>query len=162
VICPYCEHNDDKVIDSRASDGGRVVRRRRECIKCAKRFTTYERVEETSRLVVVKRGGERQAFDREKILRGVLAACGKRPIPAGAKIRLVDEVEEDLQREFEREVPSKAIGLKVMARLRSLDSVAYVRYASEHYQFDGVVDFERELADLKSRPPDVKDQQRLF
>ena len=162
VICPYCEHNDDKVIDSRASDGGRVVRRRRECLKCHKRFTTYERVEESARLVVLKRDGTHVSFNRENVLRGLNAACGKRPVSEEAKHRIVDEVEEELHREYEREVPSRVIGEKVMARLRHLDEVAYVRYASEYYQFQNVGQFVEELKGLDGRIRDVKDQQQLF
>ncbi len=162
VICPYCEHNDDKVIDSRASEGGKVVRRRRECLKCQKRFTTYERVEESARLIVLKKDGTHVPFNRENILRGVIAACGKRPVPEDAKLGIVEEVEEELHREFEREVPSKVIGEKVMARLRQLDEVAYVRFASEHYQFRNVGEFVEELRHLDGRIRDVKDQQPLF
>jgi transcriptional repressor NrdR len=162
VICPFCEHNDDKVIDSRASDAGRVIRRRRECLKCKRRFTTYERVEETSKLVVVKRDGKHEPFEREKVLRGVQAACGKRPIPEEAKGALVDEVEEELHREFDREVSSKAVGQKVMEKLLRLDKVAYVRFASEHYQFENVGQFVAELRTVDERGPEVKDQARLF
>lgn len=162
MICPFCEHNDDKVIDSRASEGGKVVRRRRECLKCHKRFTTYERVEDSARLVVVKRDGSHTPFDRENVLRGIIAACGKRPIAEQAKQKIVDEVEEELHREFEREVPSKAIGQKVMSRLRELDEVAYVRFASEYYQFQSVGELVEELKGLDGRLRDVKDQQRLF
>lgn len=162
VICPYCEHNDDKVIDSRASDGGKVVRRRRECLKCHKRFTTYERVEESARLVVLKKDGTHVSFNRENVLRGLNAACGKRPVSEEAKHRIVDEVEEELHREYEREVPSRVIGEKVMARLRHLDEVAYVRYASEYYQFQNVGQFVEELKGLDGRIRDVKDQQQLF
>src|SRR6478735_9049237 len=106
LICPYCNANDDKVIDSRSSEGGRVIRRRRQCLKCNKRFTTYERVEETARLIVIKRDGTRVPFSRENILRGVQAACGKRSVPEEVKERLVEEVEEELHREFDREVDS--------------------------------------------------------
>ncbi len=162
MICPFCQHNDDKVIDSRASEGGKVVRRRRECLSCRKRFTTYERVEETARLVVVKRDGSHAPFSRENILRGVQAACGKRPIPEEKKEALVLEVEEELYREFEREVPSRIIGEKVMARLRDIDEVAYVRYASEYYQFQNVGQFVDELKELSNRPREVKDQAKLF
>ncbi|MCC6321714.1 MAG: transcriptional repressor NrdR [Phycisphaerales bacterium] len=162
MICPYCEHNDDKVIDSRASDGGKVVRRRRECLKCHKRFTTYERVEESARLVVLKKDGTHVSFNRENVLRGLNAACGKRPVSEEAKHRIVDEVEEELHREYEREVPSRVIGEKVMARLRHLDEVAYVRYASEYYQFQNVGQFVEELKGLDGRIRDVKDQQQLF
>lgn len=162
MICPFCEHNDDKVIDSRASEGGKVVRRRRECLKCHKRFTTYERIEESARLVVLKKDGTHVPFSRENVLRGVIAACGKRPVAEDAKQRIVDEVEEELHREYEREVPSRVIGEKVMARLRDLDPVAYVRYASEYYQFQNVGQFVEELKGLDGRVRDVKDQQKLF
>jgi transcriptional repressor NrdR len=162
VICPFCGHNDDKVIDSRASDGGRVVRRRRECIACEKRYTTYEKVEETARLMVVKRDGTRVPFNKENVLKGVLAACGKRPIPDEAKRALVDEVEEELHREFDREVPSRAIGERVMQKLAPLDKVAHVRFASEYYQFENVGQFVEELKELDSRPREVKDQAKLF
>lgn len=162
MICPFCQHNDDKVIDSRASDAGRVVRRRRECLACHKRFTTYERVEETARLMVIKKDGSRVPFSTENVLKGILAACGKRPIAEERKQQIVAEVEEELYREFDREVPSRIIGEKVMARLRNLDEVAYVRYASEYFQFQSMGEFERELKDLKDRPKEVKDQQKLF
>jgi transcriptional repressor NrdR len=162
VICPYCDHNDDKVIDSRASDGGRVVRRRRECLKCHKRFTTYEKVEETARLIVVKRDGSRVPFSRDNVLKGVLAACGKRPIAEEIKQNIVDEVEEELNREFDREVPSRAIGERVMQKLAHIDKVAYVRFASEYYQFQNVGQFVQELRELESRPPEVKNQAKLF
>ncbi len=162
MICPFCEANDDKVIDSRASDAGRVVRRRRECLKCNKRFTTYERVEESTRLMVVKRDGTHVPFNRENVLRGVNAAIGKRPVPEEAKVALVDEIEEEVHREYDREVPSRIIGEKVMAKLRPLDSVAYVRFASEYYQFENVGQFVEELQELDSQPKDVKDQAKLF
>lgn len=162
MICPFCEANDDKVIDSRASDAGRVVRRRRECLKCHKRFTTYERVEEATRLMVIKRDGTHVPFNRENVLRGVNAAIGKRPIAEEAKIALVEEIEEEVHREFEREVPSRIIGEKVMAKLRPLDSVAYVRFASEYYQFENVGQFVEELKVLDAQPKDVKDQAKLF
>jgi transcriptional repressor NrdR len=150
------------VIDSRASDGGRVVRRRRECIKCEKRYTTYEKVEETARLMVVKKDGSRVPFSKENVLKGVMAACGKRPISDEAKRKLVDEVEESLHREFDREAPSRAIGERVMERLAALDKVAYVRFASEYYQFQNVGQFVEELKELDARPREMKDQAKLF
>src|SRR5262245_23043716 len=121
VNCPFCNHNDDKVIDSRSSEGGRVVRRRRQCLKCDKRFTTYERVEHTARLVVIKRDQSRVPFNRENILRGVQAACGKRNIPEDVKEKLVEAVEEELHREYDREVESRIIGERVMSKLRAVD-----------------------------------------
>lgn len=160
--CPFCGANDDKVIDSRGSDGGRAIRRRRECLRCERRFTTYERVEAAERLVVVKRDGTRVPFNRENILRGVRAAVGKRAVAEEAKISLVDAVEEDLHRRFDREVPTVEIGRAVMDRLRGLDEVAYIRYASEYYRFADTGELLQELQELKSVPRDVKDQGRLF
>jgi transcriptional repressor NrdR len=162
VLCPYCGHNDDKVIDSRSSEGGRVIRRRRQCLKCKKRFTTYERVEQTARLVVVKRDGTRVPFNRENILRGVLAACGKRNIPEECKEHLVDDLEEELHREFDREIDSRVIGERVMRRLRDLDEVSYIRFASEYLKLGSAGELMAELHELNSRPKDVKQQQSLF
>lgn len=162
MICPFCGHNDDKVIDSRASDGGNAVRRRRECVKCDRRFTTYEKVEETTRLMVVKRDGSRVPFSRENVLKGVIAACGKRPIPEDTKQLLATQVEDEIHREFDREVPSRAIGERVMQKLADIDKVAYVRFASEYYQFENVGQFVEELKELDSRPREIKDQAKLF
>jgi transcriptional repressor NrdR len=162
VLCPYCNADNDRVIDSRAADSGRVIRRRRECIACGKRFTTYERVERHHRLMVVKRDGTRQPFSTENILRGVQAACGKRPISEERKERLAEEVEEELHREFDREVPSSVIGERVMAKLREIDEVAWVRFASEYYQFKSVEELKQQLKLLDERVRDVKDQARLF
>jgi len=162
VICPFCAHNDDKVIDSRASDGGKVVRRRRQCLKCTKRFTTYERVEESARLMVIKRDGTHVPFNRDNVMKGITAACGKRPIPEDAKIKLVDDIEEEIHREFDREVPSKTIGEVVVKRLKELDEIAYIRFASEHLGFSSAGQIIEEAKDLNSRVKDVKDQQKLF
>lgn len=162
MICPFCEKDHDKVIDSRASEGGRVIRRRRECLGCGKRFTTYERVEHTSRLMVVKRDGSRVPFDPEKTLAGVIAACGKRPVADAVKRKLVEEVEEELSREFEREVGSAVIGERVMLRLRVVDPIAYIRFASEHLGMETVSEIQQELEDLATRPREVRDQQDLF
>jgi transcriptional repressor NrdR len=162
VICPYCGTDNDKVIDSRASDGGLVIRRRRECVGCEKRFTTYERVEKTSRLAVVKKDNRREPFDAQKVMGGVEAACGKRPISEDAKMRLAQEVEDELHREFDREVASAEVGKRVATKLRSLDHIAYIRYASEYYDFRTLEDFTKELADLQGRPIDLPNQTRLF
>ena len=162
MICPFCGSNEDRVIDSRAAEGGKVIRRRRQCADCEKRFTTYERVEQTSRIAVVKRDGKRVPFDRDNIARGLDAACGKRPVSEDAKQRLVDEVEEELHREFDREVSSQVIGERVMAKLRDLDEVAYIRFASEYHQFKTVDDIMEELKAMTSKPKDVKNQQGLF
>ena len=160
--CPYCERDKDKVTDSRPSDSGDAIRRRRECIACGKRFTTYERVERTERLMVVKRDGTRVPFDPEKVMRGLAAACGKRPVPADAKERLVREVEEEMHREYEREVPSLAIGKRVADKLRAIDHVAYIRFASEYYQFSSAGEFQREIDDLAERPAPEPGQPDLF
>lgn len=162
MICPFCSQNDDKVIDSRASEGGRVIRRRRQCLNCRKRFTTYERVEDTVRLTVIKKDGSRVPFSRDNILAGIRAACGKRPIAEDAKLRLVDEVEDELHRTYDREVESQVIGQLVADKLHLLDDIAYVRFASEYYQFRNVGEILAQLEELNNRVRDVKNQQRLF
>ena len=162
MICPYCGEDNDKVIDSRASDGGFVVRRRRKCLACEKRFTTYERVERTARLAVVKKDGSRVPFDRENVLKGVQAACGKRPISEEEKSALVQDVEEEVRRDYDREVPSREIGQRVAARLKDLDPIAYIRYASEYYGFKTLEEFAEELRELQSRIPDLPNQAALF
>ncbi len=162
MICPYCGEDNDKVIDSRASEGGLAIRRRRECLGCSRRYTSYERIERTARLVVVKKDGTRVAFDGAKILAGIQAACGKRAIPEDSKVRLVQEVEEEVHREFEREIPSPEVGRRVAVKLRQLDEIAYIRFASEHLEFRTLDDFADELSDLQSRPRDLPNQQALF
>jgi transcriptional repressor NrdR len=162
MICPFCTKDNDKVIDSRASEGGRVIRRRRQCIDCKKRYTTYERVEDTARLVVIKRDGTRAPFSRDNILRGVRAACGKRPIAEEAKLKLAEEVEDELHRTHDREVLSREIGERVASKLRDLDEIAYVRFASEYYQFRNVGDILSQLEELNARVRDVKHQGKLF
>ena len=162
MICPYCGEDNDRVIDSRASEGGLVVRRRRVCVGCGKRYTTYERVEKATRLAVVKRDTSRVPFDSQNVLRGVQAACGKRPIPENTKLKLVQEVEDELHREFDREVASSEIGQRVAAKLRVLDQIAYIRYASEYYDFRTLDDFADELRDLRARPKELPNQQQLF
>ena len=162
MICPFCGHNDDRVIDSRPAESGRTIRRRRVCNRCERRFTTYERVEHQGRLVVVKRDGSRVPFDPDAVLRGIQAACGKRPVPEQDKIGIVEAVEEELYSTYEREVESRVIGELVMARLREVDEVAYIRFASEYHQFMSATELQRELDLLKTRPRNVKDQQGLF
>jgi transcriptional repressor NrdR len=162
VICPYCAADNDKVIDSRASDGGLVIRRRRECLACSKRFTTYERVEKTSRLMVVKRDGSRVPFDSSRMMIGIAAACGKRPIAESIKTQIVQQVEDDVHREFDREVDSAEIGRRVAAKLREVDHIAYIRFASEYYAFRTLEDFADELTELQSRPKNLPNQEPLF
>ncbi len=162
MICPYCGADDDRVIDSRASEAGRSIRRRRQCNPCNRRFTTYERVDDTARLTVVKRDSAREPFDRQKLLRSIQTAFGKRPVPDQVKRHVAEEVDEEVHRQFEREIDSREIGERVAARLRDLDPVAYVRYASEYYRFENVGEIEREIADLKERPPVSPHQSDLF
>jgi len=162
MICPFCGNNNDKVIDSRPTESDRVIRRRRECLSCSKRFSTYERVEVSSRLMVIKRDGTRVPFDPEKVLAGIAAACGKRPISEQAKKEIVDDVEESLTAESEPEVPSSVIGERVMTHLRVIDDVAYIRFASEHLGIASLEDLKTELDDLMNRPPEARNQQDLF
>jgi transcriptional repressor NrdR len=162
--CPYCHDNDDKVIDSRSSDGGKAIRRRRQCNACSKRFTTYEHIERQARLNVVKRDGARVPYDREKLASGVQKACYKRPIPAEEIEKLVDVVEEGLYRLGEREVASIAIGRQVAEQLKRLDQVAYIRFASVYMQVRNIDDLLEEVREVKEThpPPPPKDQGNLF
>ena len=162
MICPYCEQDDDRVIDSRSSEAGLVIRRRRECVACSRRFTTYERVEKTSRLVVVKKDGSRVPFDIQNVVQGLQAACGKRPVPEEVKQRLARSVEEQLHRDFDREVPAARIGQLVAAGLREIDEIAYIRYASEYYEFGTLEEFAAELTELRARTKNLPNQQGLF
>ena len=145
--CPYCSHEEDKVVDSRPSSDGRSVRRRRECLSCAKRYTTYEYVENVS-MVVVKNDGRREPFDRQKLLRGIELACNKRPISDKKIASLEEEIEEELQSLSKKEITSKEIGAAVMKRLRDLDEVAYVRFASVYHKFKDINEFMNELKGL--------------
>ncbi len=143
VRCPYCTEDDDKVVDSRANDDGTAIRRRRECLACGHRFTTFERCEEVA-LVVVKRSGDRVPFERAKVEAGVRAAAKGRPIDDGRAAELAREIEDDL-RSGGSEVTSEQVGLAVLDRLREVDEVAYVRFASVYKDFDDAADFQREL-----------------
>ena len=145
--CTFCGHQEDKVVDSRASSDGASIRRRRECLRCGKRFTTYEHVEEQP-LMVIKKDTRREPFDRHKLLAGLVKACEKRPVSMDDLERLIDELERELSQQFEREVPSREIGERVMRRLHTLDPVAYVRFASVYREFKDVEQFMRELKDL--------------
>ena len=145
--CPFCGHQEDKVVDSRASSDGVSIRRRRECLGCGKRFTTYEHIEEQP-LMIVKKDGRREPFDRHKLLAGLVKACEKRPVSMDDLEHLVDELERELSQHFEREAPSREVGERVMKRLHALDPVAYVRFASVYREFKDVEQFMRELKDL--------------
>ena len=147
MLCPYCKHPDSKVIDSRDAQDGEVIRRRRECLGCGRRFTTRERIEEVVPLVV-KKDGRREAFDRGKLIAGLEKACQKRPVPVDAIERIAAEVERELQESGEKEVPASFIGERVMAALRRLDPVAYVRFASVYRSFRDVSEFMDELKQL--------------
>lgn len=145
--CPYCSHHDTRVLESRPTDEGAAVRRRRECLACSQRFTTYERVEAPP-LIVVKKDGTREAFDRNKILQGMITACEKRAVPIATLERAVNEIEETLRNSLEHEVPSRTIGELVMEALRTIDQVAYVRFASVYREFRDINQFFSELESL--------------
>ena len=147
--CPYCNSNKIRVVDKRSSDKN-SIRRRRECLKCNKRFTTYERIE-THPLVVIKRDGRREPFNREKLLKGIALACGKRPISQEQIEKVVDEVEADLRNMNSTEIKSRIIGELAMDKLKNLDEVAYIRFASVYRQFKGIGHFEKELKELKKK-----------
>ncbi|PYP83294.1 MAG: transcriptional regulator NrdR [Blastocatellia bacterium AA13] len=145
--CPFCGHVEDKVVDSRESREGEVIRRRRECLKCERRFTSYERIDEIP-YMVVKKDGRRETFDRDKLLTGVLKACERRPIPTAKVEALVNAVEKYVQESRDRERSTEKIGQMIMRRLKELDQVAYVRFASVYRDFKDVSDFMSELTSL--------------
>ncbi|MBR4720172.1 MAG: transcriptional repressor NrdR [Clostridia bacterium] len=145
--CPYCGFMESKVIDSRPAEDGTSIRRRRECLKCQKRFTTYEKLETIS-LVVVKQDNSRQPYDREKIVRGLIRACEKRPITYAQMEDVADQIESELYQMMSKEVTSTEIGEKVMSHLKELDEVAYVRFASVHKHFSNIQSFKSALEEL--------------
>ena len=145
--CPFCSFADSKVIDSRPADDGSSIRRRRECLACQKRFTTYEIVERLP-LVVIKRDGSRQSFDKMKILNGMIRACEKRPVAVQALERIADDIEHELQGALEREISTTEIGEMVMERLKDIDEVSYVRFASVYRSFKDINTFMEELTKL--------------
>ena len=147
--CCFCGHTESKVIDSRPTDEGASIRRRRECLACGKRFTTYETIETVS-VMVVKKDKSREAFDREKLLKGLLRACEKRPVPVKLLENLVDEVESTVENLLEREVTSEAIGEMVMERLKKIDDIAYIRFASVYRQFRDIDSLNEEVSKLIS------------
>jgi len=147
VKCPFCAHVDDKVIDSREGRSGDLIRRRRECLKCGRRFTTYERIDEIP-YMVIKKDGRREKFERQKILQGLLRSCEKRPVPTSKLEALVDEVEGFVNEAPERERTTSEIGELLMSRLKKLDKVAYVRFASVYLDFKDVKEFMAELKGL--------------
>jgi transcriptional repressor NrdR len=145
--CPFCGHPEDKVIDSRESKEGELIRRRRECLKCARRFTTYERIDEIP-YMVIKKDGRREKFDRQKVMTGLLKASEKRPISMGKLAEIIDEVETRLAETPDREMPATAVGEMLMVRLKALDKIAYVRFASVYRDFQDVDAFLAEVSEL--------------
>ena len=146
--CPYCAHLGDKVVDSRESKEGEVIRRRRECLGCGRRFTSYERIDEIP-YMVVKKDGRREKFDRQKILSGLLRACEKRPVSVQQLEGIADRIESELQDRPDRELRTTEIGARIMEELRRIDQVAYVRFASVYRQFRDVGEFKREIDELQ-------------
>ena len=147
--CPFCAYSESKVIDSRPAEEGATIRRRRECLACKKRFTTYEIIERMP-LVVIKRDGSRQSFDRVKLINGMVRACEKRPVSLAQLEEIADDIEQDLQSHLEREVSTAEIGEMVMAHIRDVDEVAYVRFASVYRSFKDINTFMEELTKLLS------------
>jgi transcriptional repressor NrdR len=145
--CPFCGYIEDKVVDSREAREGESIRRRRECLRCERRFTSYERIDEIP-YMVVKKSGQREPFDRNKIMAGLLRACEKRPIPASKLDSIVNSIEKYVQESPERERPTSKIGEMIMRRLKELDKVAYVRFASVYLEFEDVTEFMHELKNL--------------
>jgi len=148
--CPYCAEVDNKVIDSRLSKDGNVIRRRRECLLCSRRFTTYEHIEEIP-IMLVKKDGRREVFNRDKVRMGMIRACEKRNISVNLIEEFIDELERDLKETGEKEIPAREIGKRVMEKLHQLDDVAYVRFASVYREFKDVNDFMTELKNLLSK-----------
>jgi transcriptional repressor NrdR len=147
VKCPYCAHLGDKVVDSRESKEGEVIRRRRECLQCSRRFTSYERIDEIP-YMVVKKDGRRERFERQKLVSGLLKACEKRPVRVSALEAIADRVESALQEKAEREISTEEIGLDVMRALKQLDKVAFVRFASVYRNFRDIDEFRHELNEM--------------
>jgi len=161
VRCPFCKEDRDKVIDSRSSEQGRIIRRRRKCQACKRRFTTYEKIGESFKLNVVKKDGSRVPYDRDKVIAGLQKACYKRSVSADQIQELADKVEEDIFKVYDREVSSKFIGESVMTNLRAVDKVAYIRFASVYREFSDAGDFIEEISQA-IRESHSTDQPELF
>ena len=145
--CIYCGHLESKVVDSRAAEDGTAIRRRRECLSCGRRFTTYEKIENVHR-IVIKRNGSRQSFDRDKLQKGILSSCANRPVPLKVIDDMLDDIEAEIHNSLAREVSSDKIGEMVMERLRVIDEVSYVRFASVYKKFQDIETFKKELAEM--------------
>jgi transcriptional repressor NrdR len=150
--CPYCDSEEDKVVDSRLAEEGRAIRRRRECIGCGRRYTTFERAEEVP-LLIAKRSGEEEPFDRDKVIEGIHRACKNRPVSDAEILAIADDVEEAMRADVRRPIPSAEVGREVLERLRLIDEVAYLRFASVYKDFQELNDFERELGLLAKKSP---------
>jgi transcriptional repressor NrdR len=161
VRCPFCKEDHDRVIDSRASDSGRVIRRRRQCLACGKRFTTYEKIGESFKLYVVKKDNSRVPYDREKIIAGLQKACYKRPVSAEQIQQIADKTEEDIFKNFDKEVSSAFVGESVMKHLRAVDKVAYIRFASVYRQFEDAGELIEEVSEAITRT-EYTEQTKLF
>jgi len=155
VQCPRCQYNGTRVVDSRPADDGRAIRRRRECESCSFRFTTFERIEQAP-ILVVKKNGNREEFNREKLLRGIIRACEKRPIAMEQMEAIVDEVEREIRKRGENEIPSEKIGEYVMERLAKIDEIAYIRFASVYRQFKDIEVFMKEMQELERKRSDLE------
>ncbi len=161
VKCPYCKENRDKVIDSRSSEAGRVIRRRRQCLACRRRFTTYEKIGESFKLSVIKKDNSRVPYERDKVIAGLQKACYKRPVSAEQIQQIADKIEEDIFRHSDKEVSSRFIGESTMRHLRAVDKVAYIRFASVYRQFTDAGEFINEVTQAISEP-DNANQPKLF
>lgn len=153
--CPFCSHGEDKVVDSRSSKEGRAVRRRRECLRCGQRFTTYEYIENVS-LTIIKNDQRREPYDRQKLMQGIVAACKKRPVSMKKIESIVDRIENQIEKSGKMEVPSSEIGKLVMMELYQLDEVAYVRFASVYRKFKDISEFISEVKDIESKSDENK------
>jgi len=161
VRCPFCKEDQDRVVDSRSSDTGRVIRRRRQCLACKRRFTTYEKIGESFKLYVVKKDSSRVPFNREKIIAGLQKACYKRPVSAEQIQQTADKVEEDIFRDFDKEVSSAFVGESVMSHLRLVDKVAYIRFASVYRDFKDAGELIEEVSEVIRRTEHIG-QPKLF
>lgn len=159
--CPFCKEDRDKVIDSRSSDGGRIIRRRRQCLVCSKRFTTYEKTGESFKMYVIKKDSSRVPYDREKIIAGLQKACYKRPVSAEQIRQIADRAEEDIFRNYDKEVTSAFVGESVIRHLRDVDKVAYIRFASVYHDFKDAGELIQEVSQAISQP-DYGVQPKLF
>jgi len=160
--CPFCSADNDKVVDSRSSDGGRVIRRRRECLSCERRYTTYERVEGSLRITVVKKDGSRVPYDRDKLLAGLQKACYKLPVTDERLRKIVEETETAVFRQFEREVPSRFIGDVASGLLREINKIAYIRFASMYREFRDIGELAEETSQVMQAPHVGPNQGELF